>query len=167
MERASCLESRCRDSISRVSLWAGSRVRSSCCKPGAETETQKYHQTAYGWPIPPTNRVSSRYTCDRSPRSPNNGSRFRRTEAAEQPGHAARELFYQTSAGILMSVPISTGGNFTAGSPSKVFDATPYVSSVLGRMYDVSPEGQRFPMLKLGATSKQTAASPSLVVVLN
>ena len=77
------------------------------------------------------------------------------------------ELFYQTPAGNLVSVPIKTGVAFFAGSPSKVFDGTQYVSSRFGRMYDVSPDGQRFLMLKPDASSKQTAASASLVVVLN
>ena len=77
------------------------------------------------------------------------------------------ELFYQTPAGNLISVPIKTGVAFFAGSPSKVFDGTQYVSSRLGRMYDVSPDGQRFLMLKPDASSKHTAASASLVVVIN
>jgi Tol biopolymer transport system component len=77
------------------------------------------------------------------------------------------ELFYQTPASNLVSVPIKTGVAFFAGSPSKVFDGTQYLSSRFGRMYDVSPDGQRFLMLKPDASSKQTAASASLVVVLN
>jgi hypothetical protein len=38
----------------------------------------------------------------------------------------------------------------------------------LGRTYDVSPDGQRFLMIKVGGESDQTAAlPPSIVIVQN
>jgi serine/threonine protein kinase len=80
---------------------------------------------------------------------------------------SGEELFYQTPAGNVMSVPIETGAAFKAGSPRRVFDGTPYVFSVFGRMYDVSSDNERFLMLKPNVSSKQSAASGSLVVVLN
>jgi len=77
------------------------------------------------------------------------------------------ELFYQTPAGDLIAVPVKTGTGFEAGNPSKVIDGTQYISSRFGRMYDVSPDSQRFLMLKAEVSSTQTAASARLVVVLN
>ena len=77
------------------------------------------------------------------------------------------ELFYQTPAGTIMAVPIETRAGFIAGNPRKVFDGTPYVPTVLGRMYDVSPDGQRFLMLKPSGRSEQAVGPASLVVVLN
>ena len=50
---------------------------------------------------------------------------------------------------------LKTGGYFTipAGNP--------------GRTYDISPDGQRFLMIKQGDGSGQTAAATSLIVVQN
>jgi hypothetical protein len=53
------------------------------------------------------------------------------------------------------------------GKPSEVLDATPYVPTVFGRMYDVSPDGKRFLMLKPSGRSEQAVGPASLVVVLN
>ena len=36
-----------------------------------------------------------------------------------------------------------------------------------GRTYDVSPDGQRFLMIKAGGGSDQAAAPPSIIVVQN
>ena len=47
--------------------------------------------------------------------------------------------------------------------PAKVFD-TKYAMPFTLRMYDVSPDGQRFLKIKEGATD-QKAPPPSLVVV--
>ena len=48
-----------------------------------------------------------------------------------------------------------------ARTPTKLFD-TRYFSGGSGRSYDVSPDGQRFRMIKPG-----TEQAPSMVVVLN
>jgi serine/threonine protein kinase/WD40 repeat protein len=77
------------------------------------------------------------------------------------------ELFYQTRAGDVFSVPFQTAPTFVAGAPSKLFDGSQYVSSGFGRMYDVSPDGQRFLMLKSNDSATQAAVPASLVVVLN
>jgi Tol biopolymer transport system component len=77
-----------------------------------------------------------------------------------------RELFYE-SMGALMRVPLTTGSTFTAGTPSKLFDA-PYFFGVQGgrgRTYDVSPDGLRFLMLKEGTVADEPAPSPRLVLV--
>lgn len=59
-------------------------------------------------------------------------------------------------------VPIQTAPAFSAGNPTKVFD-TRYVTGGTGRPYDVSPDGQRFLMIKAAGTEH----APSMVVVLN
>jgi len=81
-----------------------------------------------------------------------------------------RELFYLDGTNNLMSVPVqTTGPAFTAGNPVKLLDGRYYVGAPPNRAYDVSPDGQRFLMIKDSATSDptQNAAPPSLVVVLN
>ena len=72
------------------------------------------------------------------------------------------ELFYLDSASAMTRVPIQTAPTFSAGTPTKVFD-TPYVIGPAGRTYDVSPDGQRFLMIKDVGTEQV----PSMVVVLN
>ena len=72
------------------------------------------------------------------------------------------ELFYLDGAGAMTRVPIQTAPTFSAGTPTKMFD-TRYFNGGSGRSYDVSPDGQRFLMIK-AAGSEQ---APSMVVVLN
>ena len=67
-----------------------------------------------------------------------------------------RELFYRTRDAI-MAVPLTTGSSFSAGAPQELFRA-PYQQS-----FDVSPDGQRFLMIKSGTA----ASSAQLHVVLN
>jgi serine/threonine-protein kinase len=81
---------------------------------------------------------------------------------------SGRELFYLDDAAGLTTVPIQTTPAFSAGNPTKLFD-TRYHSAAQARSYDVSPDGQRFLVIKDMPTGNQTAsaASPSMVVVLN
>ena len=50
----------------------------------------------------------------------------------------------------------------TPGSPTTLFD-TRYYSGGAGRSYDLSPDGQRFLMIKAAGTEQ----APTMVVVLN
>jgi len=72
------------------------------------------------------------------------------------------ELFYLDGAGAMTRVPIQTTPTFSAGTPTKLFD-TRYFSAAVGRSYDVSPDGQRFLMIKTAGTEQ----APTMVVVLN
>jgi hypothetical protein len=59
-----------------------------------------------------------------------------------------------------MAVPVEpSAATFTAGIPTRIFDATKYDRSLFA--YDVQPDGQRFLMLKEGDRH------PNVVVVLN
>jgi serine/threonine-protein kinase len=67
-----------------------------------------------------------------------------------------RELFYLDRSKTLMAVPVDTSGaTFSAGTPAKVFDAAKYSSWSPPRNYDVSPDGQRFLMIKDGPVRDQ------------
>ena len=84
-----------------------------------------------------------------------------------------RELFYLDGKGLLTSVAMDSGGPTpNPGNPRRVLDKS-YVlgTSTRGfdlRSYDVSPDGERFLMIKSAPPSERPAAPPlSLTVVLN
>ena len=77
-----------------------------------------------------------------------------------------RELFYR-SGDRMMGVDITTEGEFLAGKPRQLFEGS-YVRSSAGYVranYDVSPDGQRFLMLK--AVEQKSAPLTQIHVVLN
>jgi Tol biopolymer transport system component len=78
-----------------------------------------------------------------------------------------RELFYLSPGGRLMVVPVQTASSFAAGSAEILFDEPYFVGGVgiLGRTYDISPDGRRFLMIK--ESEEATSASLSMTVVLN
>jgi Tol biopolymer transport system component len=76
-----------------------------------------------------------------------------------------QELFYIAPGGALMSVPVKRGTTWTAGTPTKLIE-TGYFRGGGGndsRMYDVSPDGKRFLMIKQDVSANQPA--PRIVVV--
>ena len=79
---------------------------------------------------------------------------------------SGKELFYLDGTNAVTSVPIQTAPTFSAGTPTKLFDGR-YVGSPVWRTYDVSPDGQRFLMIKDNLAGDQTSAPASIVVVLN
>jgi serine/threonine-protein kinase len=84
------------------------------------------------------------------------------TEPAWNPN--GRELFYR-SGDKMMAVDIATQPGFAAGTPRMLFEGPYEPSPVLATNYDVSPDGQRFLMLK---PSEQAQAAPRQInVVLN
>ena len=61
----------------------------------------------------------------------------------------------------------TTGATLSAGDPVKVLN-TRYYAGATGRGYDVSPDGQRFLMIKENAPEPTAGArAPSVVVILN
>jgi serine/threonine-protein kinase len=74
-----------------------------------------------------------------------------------------RELFYLAPSG-LMSVPVQTSSSLAFGNPRVVLEdaANTYWLSTVGRSYDVSPDGERFLMLK-----QETQAAATIQVVRN
>jgi eukaryotic-like serine/threonine-protein kinase len=76
-----------------------------------------------------------------------------------------QELFYE-SARALMRVPLRIGVTLESGPPTRLFEG-PYFHNALERMYDVSPDGRRFLMIKESRASGVPAPSPRLIVVRN
>ena len=79
-----------------------------------------------------------------------------------------RELIYVDRDGSLTTVPVQTGSTtFAFGNPTKLLDTALLKGD--GRPYDVSPDGQRFLLIKkVPATDPPaTPAQAPIVVVLN
>ena len=84
------------------------------------------------------------------------------TEPAWNPN--GRELFYR-SGDMMMAVDVKTKPSFTLGKPRVLFKGQYSPTPATLPNYDVSPDGQRFLMLK---ASEQEAAAPTQInVVLN
>ena len=82
---------------------------------------------------------------------------------------SGKELFFIDSSGALTGVRVEGQSSFTIGTPAKILDSS-YVWSVptyAGRMYDISPDGQRFLMLKQSSLPDRTSAPRSITVVQN
>ena len=75
-----------------------------------------------------------------------------------------RELFYR-SGGKMMAVDIATQPSFTAGKPRLLFEGRYEPTPATAPNYDVSPDGQRFLMLK--PSEAGDAAPTQINVVLN
>ena len=81
---------------------------------------------------------------------------------------SGKELFYLGPSGAVMSTSVEDGSTFRAGNPTRLFEG-PYFANLnaAGRTYDVSPDGQRFLMIKEGASTDATSAPREIVVVQN
>jgi serine/threonine-protein kinase len=78
-----------------------------------------------------------------------------------------QELFYRSPTGAVMSVRIERGATWAASTPTTLFEGRYFLGgATFLRTYDVSPDGRRFLMIKLGGGgSDETAAPASLIVV--
>jgi eukaryotic-like serine/threonine-protein kinase len=84
------------------------------------------------------------------------------TEPAWNPN--GRELFYR-SGDKMMAVDIATQPGFAAGKPRMLFEGPYEPAPITNPNYDVSPDGQRFLMLK--PVEQEQAAPTQINVVLN
>jgi serine/threonine protein kinase len=74
-----------------------------------------------------------------------------------------KELFYLSNDGKIMAIPVKTGANFDAGTPTALFQANPreIIATSEQFSYDVSKDGQKF----LINTQLKTAVAPMSVVL--
>ena len=77
---------------------------------------------------------------------------------------AGRELFYVSASGSMMAVPVRTTPTLVTGKPVQLFEMS-YFRGLTGRTYDVSPDGQRFLMIKDADVKTSTAVQ--IVIVEN
>jgi serine/threonine-protein kinase len=66
----------------------------------------------------------------------------------------------------LLAVPVSTAPTFRPGTPKLVFERQ-YIRSPGLISYDISPDGQRFLMIRDSSVGDETSTRPELTVVLN
>ena len=78
-----------------------------------------------------------------------------------------RELIYLDAAHHLTATSVGlTASAFTASAPSRL-ETTAYTTTGVWRSYDISPDGQRFLVLKENANDTQASELPGFVVVQN
>jgi eukaryotic-like serine/threonine-protein kinase len=82
-------------------------------------------------------------------------------------GPDGHELFYLSIDGSrLMAVPVMTMPTFVSGMPKALFERR-YARQSGAISYDVSPDGQRFLIIKEGSETDQASARSEFTVVLN
>src|SRR6266850_2295783 len=147
--------------------------RRTCCRRRSTNRVRKSHPTGGGSPISRMSRVGLKCTYDPFLTSTPGAGRFLLKAGRARCGaRNGRELFYlvaPTAEGLvdaLNAVPIQSGPSFAAGPSRTVFKGS-YLATSDSRMYDVSPDGQQFLMIKEASSTNQTAAPPSLVIVQN
>jgi Tol biopolymer transport system component len=88
------------------------------------------------------------------------------TDGGQEPvwNPKGRELFYRSGSKI-MTVEVDTKSGFSVGKPRMLFEGPYLPTSASFPYYDVSPDGQRFLMLK--PTEQAQAAPTQINVVLN
>ena len=80
---------------------------------------------------------------------------------------SGQELFYASPTGALMRVGVERASSWAATAPTTLVKEG-YVTvpgGNPGRTYDISPDGQRFLMIKEGGGSDQTVEPPQVIVV--
>ena len=79
--------------------------------------------------------------------------------------HSGRELFYVNGANELVAVQVSTDPAFAAGQQEVLFSVAAYMRNPAYTLYDVTPDDQRFVMLRLG--DRENAVASELILVEN
>ena len=78
-----------------------------------------------------------------------------------------RELFYLQQDMEMMAASVETEPTFTIGKREPLFGMEPYFVQAIVRRVAISPDGQRFLLLKIGTGSEDAAVPPSIIVVQN
>ena len=63
--------------------------------------------------------------------------------------HSGRELFYRNGANELVAVQVTGDPTFVVGQQQVLFSMAEYLPSNGNPLYDVSPDDQRFMMLRI------------------
>jgi len=77
-----------------------------------------------------------------------------------------RELFYLDGAGMLVSAAVLPNATFKLGTQTPLFNTNGYASNSISLFYDVSPDAQRFLLLRL-PVSAATGGKVELVQITN
>ncbi|HEY5623865.1 MAG TPA: protein kinase [Gammaproteobacteria bacterium] len=94
------------------------------------------------------------------------GLRLVSTDGGVQPlwSRDGRELFYRTAEGVMAVAVDTEGESFRFENPELLFETDNFLGPFGGRSYDVSPDGQRFLMVK---QTEVYGEAPRIVVVRN
>jgi hypothetical protein len=79
-----------------------------------------------------------------------------------------QELFYVSPTGAVMRVGVDRATSWAATTPALVIKEGYFTipgGGNSGRSYDISSDGQRFLMIKIGGGPDQTVAAPKVIVV--
>ncbi len=79
--------------------------------------------------------------------------------------HNGRELFYRNAANELVAVQFTEDPTFATVREDVLFPMDGYLTASAHAMYDVSPDDQRFVMLRIGA--EVAAAAAEVILVTN
>ena len=79
--------------------------------------------------------------------------------------HSGRELFYQNGANELVAVQVSTDPTLALGQQEVLFSVAAYMRNPAYTLYDVTPDDQRFVMLRIG--DRENAVASELILVVN
>jgi len=77
--------------------------------------------------------------------------------------HSGRELFYRSADGVMTAVEVETGEVFRAGTPRALFPMTGYRSEYSHVSYALTPDDQRFLMVRPEAATESRPRDPVLV----
>ena len=81
-------------------------------------------------------------------------------------GPDGRELFYRDGASNVVAVPLRQGPSFQPGTPELVIEGG-YYQSIFGRSYDISPDGERFLMIKSTGGADDATAQGRINIIFN
>ncbi|HUQ48078.1 MAG TPA: protein kinase [Gemmatimonadaceae bacterium] len=70
--------------------------------------------------------------------------------------HSGKELFFRTPTGDMMTVPVTAGETFQAGTPVKLFTATHLLTDDRHHAYDVGLDDQKFIVIRSSRKNAQT-----------
>ena len=76
-----------------------------------------------------------------------------------------QELFFLAPRGRMMAVPVELGESFSSGGATELFSGE-YFEESRGRTYDITPDGERFIMVKYGRETSDSEHG-EIVTVLN
>ena len=79
--------------------------------------------------------------------------------------HSGRELFYRNGVNELVAVQVSTDPAFALSQQEVLFSAVAYMRNLAYTLYDVTPDDQRFVMLRIG--DDENAVASELILVEN
>ena len=90
------------------------------------------------------------------------------TDGGEDPlwSPDGKELFYRSLGGGMMVVAVDTEPTFTLETPEVVFEGENYFQRG-GRRHDISPDGQRFLLIKQDSATDGSSDPAEIAVVLN